>query len=274
MNYMDRLLAASGEHGKRPLVLFSGGMDSTMLMERLLAYTHVYTFYVEANQAPHKVTKEKEARQALFELFRERFEYSVQGDQTFELNETYVKTANYAMVQPISWLTAGLIHFDPKRHSGLAVGYLLGDQAPAFRKDMDDFWRAGWALLRGHAEPAPPLWFPLLDMGYTKADVIKHLDRKLIHQTWVCENPLQRGERIVVCEDCKPCRLLKHTLDDYRDSNFGIEHPYRGETPNHIGQLEMDFADEDEDGNVQPAKVKGLKRLAKPACNDDADAAA
>lgn len=245
MNYMDRLLAASGEHGKHPLVLFSGGMDSTMLMQTLLPYTHVYAFYIDANQAPDKRTKELEARQRLFDLFREHYEFRVQDDKTFDLNETYVKTQNYAMVQPISWLTAALINFEPGRHSGVAIGYLLGDQAPAFRKDMEDFWRSGWALLRGHQEPAPPLWFPLLDNGYTKYDVVKKLKREFILNTWVCENPLTRFGEIVPCNDCKPCRLLKHTLDDYRDFNFGIEHAYRAEESSSAGQLEMDFEDDD-----------------------------
>jgi hypothetical protein len=244
-NYIERMIAASGPNGQHPLVLFSGGMDSTMLLQELLQSMHVYTFYVEANQHPHKVTREREARDNLRRMFYDRYDYGIQDDFEFELNEVFVQTNNYAMVQPISWLTAALIKFDPSRHSGVAIGYLLGDQAPAFRREMEDFWRSGWALLRGMQEPAPPLWFPLLDHGYTKYEVLKRLSHDLMSNTWVCENPHKYDNQIVECKHCKPCQLLRATLDDWRDHHTE-EHPYRTLLSVHAGQLKFDFVEEDD----------------------------
>src|SRR6185312_576376 len=103
------------------------------------------------------------------------------------------------------------------------IGYLLGDQAPAYREQLEGFWRNGWMLLRGRMSPPPPLLFPLLDQHVSKASVVRDIDKCLIMSTWVCEIPNTVGEfalkRIVPCKRCQPCRLLRNTIENWEEDN-------------------------------------------------------
>jgi hypothetical protein len=266
MHVYDQIKAASVD-GKRPLVLFSGGWDSTLLLHHLLEFTNVDTFFVRANAHPYKRRKEKEARWKIKDwLNRDRLadsdrpddqRFYVDEDYAFTLDEVWAQTRNYAMVQPISWLSAALIKFDPARHSGVAIGYLLGDQAPAFREHLEGYWKHGWALLRGMFEPAPPLWFPLLDRGITKEVVVRDLPMPLAKLAWACETPKSlKGttryefddddnealDRIIPCGKCKPCRLLAHTIADWEADHNGDDYwATRDAILKDTSQMELDF---------------------------------
>jgi hypothetical protein len=222
------------QNNKRPLVLFSGGMDSTSLISWFLHFTNVDVFYVQANVHPWKQQKEKEARELIKARFAEQRKTSdihrIVDDFELEMNGLYAQTHNYSLVQPISWLTAALIKFNPTVHSGVAVGYLLGDQAPAFRKELEDFWRAGWVLLRGRGMEPPPVWFPLLDFGNTKKNIVEMLDLDLRKLCWVCETPKLKpshrkypddkvpNKQIIACGTCMPCTTLKNQIDNGREA--------------------------------------------------------
>lgn len=206
-----------------PLVLFSGGMDSTYLVQWLLEYSDVETLYVEADPHPYKKIKEQEARRKLFALFEKYYKHKVVQDHRHSLSGTYSTHQRLYGIQQISWLTAALAVYDADRHSVLNIGYVLGDQAPAFRQYYEAFWAAGWTMTRGVLSPVPPLVFPILNHQLTKYDVVDRIDKRLVTSTWVCETPHQVGEgahkRIKACKTCRPCRLLKHTVQDWEDSN-------------------------------------------------------
>lgn len=207
------------QNNKIPLLLLSGGMDSTYMTQWFLQYGNVDTLYVEANNHPLKLKKEREARAKLFALFEKYYTNKVLHDYKFELNNIYQSYGQCNGVQQISWLTAALSVFDPERHHTLAIGYVLGDQAPAFRQQYEDFWRAGWIMTRGHLAEVPKLVFPILNHNLTKYDVVDRIDKRLVTSTWVCETPRELGEAahktIKACGTCRPCRLLKHTIEDW-----------------------------------------------------------
>jgi 7-cyano-7-deazaguanine synthase in queuosine biosynthesis len=231
---------------KRPLVLFSGGIDSTYLVQWYLENGNsVDTLYVHASQHQDKVIKEMHARVQLFKKFTEIYapadaydrRTDVIKDFEHNLDEQFVKTVDYAMVQPISWLMAALIRFDHRIHSELAIGYLLGDQAPAFYSEIVYAWNNLWVVLHGRTKAIPPIRFPLLDGGLTKYDVMKRIDKRLAAWTWVCEMPRTRDggesdnlpvhEAIYACNSCKPCRLMNHTIADL-DADEYFDEPGQG----------------------------------------------
>jgi hypothetical protein len=218
---------------KRPLVLFSGGIDSTYLVQRYLENgKSVDTLYVHASQSSDKVIKEMHARMQLFKKFTEIYapahacgrRTDVIKDFEHNLDEQFIKTVDFAMVQPISWIMAALIRFDHRIHSELAIGYLLGDQAPTFYSEMVYAWNNLWVVLHGRTKAIPPILFPLLDGGWTKYDVMKRINKELAALTWVCETPKTRmdaesdnlpvHDTIYACNRCKPCRLMNHTIAD------------------------------------------------------------
>jgi hypothetical protein len=206
---------------KVPLVLFSGGMDSTYMVQWLLAYGDVDTLFVEADPHPLKRAKETEARNRLFRLFEKHYPHRVLKDHQHSLVGAYSGHQRLDAIQQISWLTAALAVYDSERHEGVYIGYVLGDQAPAFRAWYETFWSSGWTITRGVLSPVPPLLFPILNHQLTKYDVIDRIDKRLVTSTWVCEMPREEGDgahkRIKACGKCRPCRLLKHTVTDWED---------------------------------------------------------
>lgn len=211
------------EKKKVPLVLFSGGMDSTYLIQWLLEYGDVDTLFVEADPHPLKREKEAEARKRLFRLFEKHYKHKVLKDHHHSLVGAYSGHNGLYGIQQISWLTAALAVYDSERHEGVYIGYLLGDQAPAFRGWYEQFWNAGWTITHGVLSPVPPLLFPLLNHQRSKRYVVDCIDKRLVTSTWVCEFPYRHGEgahkQIKACGRCNPCRLLKHTIADWEDDN-------------------------------------------------------
>ncbi|BDD79742.1 hypothetical protein [Burkholderia phage FLC9] len=207
------------EDKKVPLILFSGGMDSTFLVQWFLQYGDVETVFVKADPHPFKRKKEADARRKLFGLFEKYYKHRVLHDHEYDLDRTFSQHQRLNGVQQISWLVAALAIYEPSRHHSVNIGYVLGDQAPAFRKQYEDFWSAGWTMTRGVLDPVPPLLFPILNHQLTKYDVLDRIDKRLVSSTWVCEMPKYEGEyahkKLVACKHCKPCRLLKHTIEDW-----------------------------------------------------------
>jgi hypothetical protein len=198
-------------------------MDSTYLVQWLLGYGDVETLFVEADPHPLKREKESEARKRLFRLFEKHYKHKVLCDHQHSLVGVYSKHQGLGGIQQISWLTAALAVYDPERHEGVYIGYVLGDQAPAFRAWYEQFWSAGWTITRGVLSPVPRLLFPILNHQLTKYDVVDRIDKRLVTSTWVCEIPYRHGEgahkQIKACGRCNPCRLLKHTVSDWEDNH-------------------------------------------------------
>lgn len=212
------------ENKKVPLLLFSGGMDSTYMVQWFLQYGDVDTMYVYAHDHPIKNQKEREARAKLFGLFEKYYKHRVLKDHELTVDNVYINQyQRLDGVQMISWLTAALGVCQGDRHHSVAVGYLLGDQAPAFRQQMEEFWKAGWIMTRGHLADMPQLVFPILNHKQTKYDTIDRIDKRLVTSTWVCEMPEEIGDgahkRIKACGRCNPCRLLKHTVSDWEQDH-------------------------------------------------------
>lgn len=207
------------ENKKVPLILFSGGMDSTYLVQWFLGYSDVDTLFVECDPHPLKIQKEREARAKLFRLFEKYYSFKVLHDYEHTLTGVYSTHQKLNGRQQISWLTAALAVFDEQRHHSVALGYVSGDQAPAFRQYYEAFWRAGWTMTRGVLSEPPPLHFPILNHNCTKYDVVDCIDKRLVTSTWVCETPESIGEgahkTIKACQQCRPCRLLRHTVSDW-----------------------------------------------------------
>jgi 7-cyano-7-deazaguanine synthase in queuosine biosynthesis len=288
----------SNQTQKRPLVLFSGGMDSTYLIQWYLENgMDVDTLYVHASQNPDKCIKEMDARIKLFQLFTELYNTrqdwvvidgvtqsgknarltDVIKDYEHNLDEQFVLAVDYSAVQPVSWLMAALIKFNHKEHSELAIGYLLGDQMPAFREEMLAAWSNLWVLLHGRNKEIPPLRFPLLDGALTKYDVLKRINKHLAAWTWVCERPATRtdddtlsvSQSIFACGRCNPCRLQAHTIADIDEDDYSIED----------GKGWLHWVEQARDGNAIDAGVffkkmtieeieETISRIEGPAVND------
>lgn len=189
---------------RKPLILFSGGADSTLLLHK--AGYNAEVLYVDVM---NNAVKSKRERAAIDKIRHE-------GD--FYLTRLHVKELGGVKVYPTGhrqmtfWFTALFEYADERVHSECQIGYLgtdcCGDSIPA----MVEAWDALWKACRPVSyDQRPRLVFPL--MHHTKAEVLAELPDNLHRLTTTCESDveLEDGEP---CGFCKPCRARFSALLD------------------------------------------------------------
>lgn len=240
---------------KRPLILFSGGMDSTYLLQTTLYWGPCDVLYVRGGQHSAKVTKEQDARRKIIDTLNECYGYKVtrEYEPAGRLSFASVKQRKYS--QPVSWLMGALQVLDPDRHSKLLVGY-VGDDGFGFGRlmpEIEKIWYSAQKLI--HTGEPIPIEFPLDHV--TKREILHHLDTRLVNHIWVCEQPERKypkdrpptekadeletldDEPLILVDDpmsvqlateittdevydvepcgrCAPCRKMRIVLDEYR----------------------------------------------------------
>lgn len=210
-----------------PMILFSGGLDSTYLLSGMLRTTDVHTLYIRGPQDTTKMLAELDARKRVFEYLERNRPFSVLSDTTVELD---TRTLNHT--QGEHWLIAatsdGVI--DPEKHSELQIGYVIGDCMSIHTKEVTDAWNAMYRLSRathrkqGHVN----IRFPLLEMGLGKEGIVSRINEDLLQRIWVCESPDEDPEfkmtrdlhfnpvgdttKLYPCGCCVPCRKMAMAL--------------------------------------------------------------
>lgn len=196
---------------KVPLVLFSGGMDSTYLVSYMLAEDGpVDILYVNGGQSGEKMRLELEARDRLIEFMNREYPNKIQRQyeipQPVYLHDGQSKKWN----QPNAWMQGAYRVLDAKRHNCVRVAYVDSDGA-YFGKHLqhiEDQWAS--MLKHGFTGDHVPLEFPILHM--TKLNVLEEIDKRLLPMVWVCELP-RDGK---ACQNCSPCKLANSTLREYK----------------------------------------------------------
>lgn len=210
----------SDSNQKHPLIVFSGGMDSTYLLYCMLLKSDVYTCYFEASQTPTKINAEHDAREEIIRILEQITGHRVIRDTIITMasvqtvikdhwdkrhHQTVTKVADKAWGQSHLWLNALLYVTDSSKHSEIMMGYLADDGLAWAYDSIIETWR----LLQRTAKSTPvDLKFPLSII--TKEQVFIRLPLELHRATWTCELPA--GEhfdgifKIVPCEVCQPCR--------------------------------------------------------------------
>lgn len=196
---------------KVPLVLFSGGMDSTYLVSYMLATDGpVDILYVNGGQAREKMRLELEARDRLIEFMNREYPNKIQRQyeilQPIYLHDGQSKKWN----QPNAWMHGAYRVLDAKRHSCVRVAYVDSDGAYFGKhlRHIEDQWES--MLKHGFTGDHVPLEFPLLHMN--KLNVLEEIDKRLLPMVWVCEMPFE-GK---ACQKCSPCKLANATLREYK----------------------------------------------------------
>lgn len=175
---------------KRPLVLFSGGLDSTFLLQMTLWYGPCDVLYVRGGQHWDKVTKEHEARRKIIDTLNENYGYKVTREYEPSGRLSFSAIVDRKYSQPISWLMGALQVLNPDRHSKLLVGYVADDSFGFGRlsQHIEKVWESSQMLT--HTKTPVPIEFPLADIG--KLDILKQLDSRLVPLIWVCEDPIRK----------------------------------------------------------------------------------
>ena len=204
---------------KLPLIMFSGGLDSSVLLANALKYGPVDTLYVKGGQDSRQIEVELRQRKIVMDKINEL--------SPFKVREDYIRTVwdgiehgrhtQLRFGQILPWLIGSIYTMSPSLHSEVQVGYISGDSTVIAIPEMRAAFKAmqSFMITSGREYPIP-LTFPFLD--YTKEQMLGFLPTELADDIWVCERPESTGDqstRAVPCGCCTSCRTHKKALYGY-----------------------------------------------------------
>lgn len=199
---------------KVPLVLFSGGMDSTYLVSYMLAETGpIDILYVNGGQAPEKMKLELEARDRLIEFMNREYPNKIQRQYEI-LQPVYLHDGqSKKWTQPNAWMQGAYRVLDANRHCSVRIAY-VGSDGANFGHHLHHVEKQWENMLKvGFTGEHVPLEFPILH--FSKLEVLEAIDKRLLPMVWVCEMPSE-GK---ACQKCSPCKLANLTLYQYKQKH-------------------------------------------------------
>lgn len=207
---------------KRPLLLFSGGADSTCRLQELLQTTDVDLLYATGHICPRKQTMELKRRSEIIEYI----DRSLRKKKItpFSVVNNYIVTArsnlpinkNHSLQQPQNWLFAALAYYNPHQHSHLEICYVKSDDAVLWHREIRSAWKNLCKVSFGYMDEIEDkmyeIRFPLLLR--TKEAIYQELSPTLRKLVWVCEVPRPSGVKgtYQACGHCFPCQVRQEAL--------------------------------------------------------------
>lgn len=202
---------------KIPLVLFSGGLDSTAMLWKYLQDGPVDVLYADGGQHPLKIEKELECRKRTIEYLNRVSPHKVQMDLRTDNNVSFASGPTSKYSQPMAWMVAAMSVLDTSRHKCLAVGY-VGDDG-GFLRYIPNIYTAweNMQILTKTGEPVP-IVFPIIDNR--KVDLLNAIPTELLDSIWVCEMPRTDDNGVIrPCKSCSPCKLAAAVLHQFEQEN-------------------------------------------------------
>lgn len=176
---------------KHYLVSWSGGVDSTYLICKLLEEGHkVSAFYTALFNNVDKTKRETEAITEIRKIFEQNQNFSFVGSNNIEL---WAYGECLALKQVPAWICS-LAYFASDKYDTVAIAYIMGDDAISFIPDIEKIWNSYRGITDGKL---PKLEFPLVKLKKSEA----WYDLPLVirdHVTWCEEN----GNPICKCHSC------------------------------------------------------------------------
>lgn len=184
------------------IVAWSGGLDSTLILDRLCSSKKsVWAFSVNWSPINKLQTKQQQVVRKNYLNYAKKKGYKIHYRQVYIRADMGV--IHQGLPQALAWFCF-LATYLPES-STLHFGYHRGD----------DFWGHSlsfkylmeWATYIGDRKVK--LEFPLQFMS--KYEILAEVKERNIPTScvWTCERPTQIGKRIVSCGKCTPCLNLK-----------------------------------------------------------------
>jgi 7-cyano-7-deazaguanine synthase in queuosine biosynthesis len=202
---LDVELTTPRYEGKIPLLLFSGGLDSTYLLWCLLQESPVDVLYLNGGQCPIKMKAEELTRERILSYLTKHRPYQVQCEYTDDQPTTFMMGNQISFSQPVPWLMGALRKVDSKQHSKVCIAYVMNDDIMVHRHDLILAWDALNRICKTESTPLElTLW------NNKKEWFIKDMPVELSQMTWSCEMPrYSKRLRIKACGRCIPCQHRK-----------------------------------------------------------------
>ena len=202
---------------KRPLILLSGGVDSTYLAQHAVSErTGFDRLYIKGGQGVYKIAAESAAVEAIVTQLNASLSDRIDSEsRACRVCEPVFSFDNYnhknfpsqGFFQAYSWFFGAMSAADPDRHSSVQIGYLSSDQIASAAHRLIEAWELLWPIFK--QGDFVPLEFPLWNRYYTKQYVLGQIRLDLYKLTWVCERPVvkaQGDDKVYLeCGRCDAC---------------------------------------------------------------------
>ena len=190
----------------KTLVMFSGGVDSTYVLLKLLCETRDEVFAHHIHLVNYEGRHTVEAQRC-----RQIVEYCRRSVRAFHYTESAIDHRGFRFfgIDMISvGFEAGLV-----AHSYLIPRWTCGISAD------DQRWEARFrhveASVAANAFPlAPPEFFLLPRVS--KLEEMRYLPPELLAMTWSCRKPIVEGDAFLACARCRACRTLATLTEQLR----------------------------------------------------------
>lgn len=201
----------------RPLVVHSGGADSTLIVFDLLSRgIAMDLMYVNGSAWTPKQEAERAAVNAQFKLFERSYPKVWERCKTRPVETKFFLYSDNITrsTQPINWIAAAMGALN-KDNTHVIIGNIAGDQGSAYLSDMQAAWDSIVKFtLTGEAQSIH-LEFPLKLMS--KVDVLvmyqqsdsdfRETTKELYLTTWTCQLPSEVDGKFKTClEEYHPMR--------------------------------------------------------------------
>lgn len=198
---------------KRPLVLLSGGLDSTYLAYSLLQETDIDVMYVSGIQQPDKVKAEQAALENIYKWLEKNCKFKIYNKLEYNIECGGVNASNTKFGQISTWFYAAL-NMCGKYHSYVAMSFVAGDQIIYDLKEIEKAWNSLAPICQ--KEPAS-LSFPLVH--YNKQYILSKMPKELVKLTWTCEFPIVKDKEYTECKLCTACVRKQMELSFFKRQN-------------------------------------------------------
>lgn len=205
------VLKTAEEHGV-PLVLFSGGLDSTYALYRALhEYEQVDVVIGSLESQYHKNLRETKATGDILDAL-----FEIPESETFGRISTLLRIPTMGTysrgrpsLQPLSWFYAAAGACCSETTSEVIMGYVRGDSWEKMYDRLTYTWDYITSLcgVTGFKGKRPELSMPLI--GTTKAEILLKLPPHLAALTSWCESQ-DEGNDCGICQSCT--RMLTESL--------------------------------------------------------------
>jgi 7-cyano-7-deazaguanine synthase in queuosine biosynthesis len=201
---------------KTILVPFSGGLDSTYLVWKLLKEGHkVYTVYFKLLNNDSKIKMEQFSRDLLIKKFDKEFP-SLHHDTCVDFEcRIHNHKVGYTMAQVPIWILGSFFSCS-NTIDEISIAYVMNDDAISYLSEIRKLYNS-YKFLAHHKLPV--LNFPLSKIK--KQEILHNLPQEYKDLTVSCEAPYflkWKNKKVVeysFCGSCVPCERAKKTYSSY-----------------------------------------------------------
>jgi 7-cyano-7-deazaguanine synthase in queuosine biosynthesis len=197
----------------RIFCLWSGGLDSTYLIQHLLDKGHsVSAAHVKIKNNTEQMKREQQARTKIAEIFNDRYKgkFDYYGE-AYQFDITLINQ-KVPLKQAFVWLMAylSLPNHSYSSIEQMAIGYVMNDDAISYLDEL----KACWASFNILADDKVELVFPI--MKKKKQDCWNELSYEIRELCTWCEGS-QEKDHCGECHSCKRFALdLPYVFEDLR----------------------------------------------------------